>query len=303
MKPTLWRFAFDFLGPYWHPDGNGSGGAAAAGSADASGAAGDAGAAAGSGGAAGAAAAGAASADKVYTFKEDRANWVDPEKFKKSETLVNRTARELENARGVIAEQNRRIAALAGVTPPNPDDAEAQKIADAFFALPQFAHLRGITPELIQQMQALISDGASLTEASNHVWNQHTDRYLARLDEHFASELGVDTLSAGQQRKLHAAFGALIPDERAEPEAYASFRKRYEAGDETLITDFVKEYVTDMLEPARRQATVMPPRRPVPRSGATAPVVTQTRKPDYAQMKTVGEMLEAAEKEAEAVGR
>jgi len=239
---------------------------------------------------------------KSWTFPEDRTHWVNPETFKKSEALINRTATELERARAMIADQQRRIAALAGVAPQNPDDVEAQKIADAFFAIPQFAHLRYITPEFLQSVGALLQDGSSIAAARDHVWNSHTDRFLDDLDAAFASEIGVDKLSVGQQRKLRAAFGALIPDEQTNPEAHAVFAKRYEANDRALIEEFVKEYVSDMLEPARRQATIPTFRRPVPRSGPAAPVVTQKAKPDYSNM-TVAQMLDAAEKEAEAVGR
>jgi len=239
---------------------------------------------------------------KSWTFPEDRTHWVNPETYKKSEALINRTATELERARAMIGEQQRRIAALAGVAPQNPDDVEAQKIADAFFAIPQFAHLRYITPEFLQSVGALLQDGSSIAAARDHVWNSHTDRFLDDLDAAFASEIGVDKLTVGQQGKLRAAFGALIPDERTNPEAHAIFARRYEANDRSLIEEFVKEYVSDMLEPARRQATIPTFRRPVPRSGPTAPVVTQRAKPDYSNM-TVSQMLDAAEKEAEAVGR
>lgn len=285
------------------PDGNaGSGGAPGAGDASAGGGDAAAIAAAAAAAAATGGAGGAGGAEKSFTFKEDRTAWVDPERYKKAEAAVNRTAAELSRAQTQIAEQTRRIAALAGVTTPNPADAEAEKIADAFYALPQFAHLKNVTPELLSQVTALLQDGASIQDARDHVWNQHTDRFLGRLDESFAGEIGVDTLSPGQQKKLHAAFGALIPDARTEPDAYATFKRRYEAGDQTLIEEFVTEYVADMLEPARRQATVTTTRRPVPRSGPAAPVVTQRPKTDYSQM-TVQQMLEHGEKEAESLGR
>jgi hypothetical protein len=285
---------------YWYPDAGGGGGAAAADS----GAGGATPPPAGGADAAAAAAAAAAAggADKTWTFKEDRSNWIPPEKFKTAEAATNRTASELERARTLIAEQNRRIAALAGVTSPKPEEAEAQAVADAFFALPQFAHLKFVTPEFVQRAMALMRDGESITAARDHVWNAHTDRFLDNLDAAFASEIGVDSLTPGQQRKLRAAFGALVPDEQTDPEAHAAFAKRYEANDPTLIDDFVKEYVADMLEPARRQATVLTRRPPVPRSGPAAPVVTQRQKPNYAEM-SVQQMLDAAEKEAEAVGR
>ena len=241
-------------------------------------------------------------AEKTYSFKEDRTNWVAPDKHKAAETAVNRTARELESLKSQLSERDKRIAALAGITPPDPDAAEADKIAQAFFALPQFAHLKGVTPELLDQVKALVADGASITAARDHVWNQHTDKFLSDLDAEFAAEIGVDTLTPGQQRKLHAAFDAMVPSPQ-DAEAYATFKKRFEQADPKLIAEFVQEYKSDIIEPARRLATVpVMQRRAVPRSGAGNPVVTQVPKPDYSKM-SVAEMLDAAEKTALEVGR
>src|SRR6266404_8714098 len=80
-----------------------------------------------------------------FTYDEDRSNWIKPDKHRAAETAVIRTARELETARAELAAERRRVAALAGVQTQSPEDAEAAKIADAFFALPQFAHLKDIT--------------------------------------------------------------------------------------------------------------------------------------------------------------
>ncbi len=241
-------------------------------------------------------------ADKTYSFKEDRSNWVAPDKLRAAETLTNRTAKELETLRIQITERDKRIAALAGIAPVDPDAAEADKIAQAFFALPQFAHLKGVTPELLDQVKALVADGASITAARDHVWNQHTDKFLGDLDAAFADEIGADTLTPGQQRKLHAAFDAMVPSPQ-DAEKFATFKKQFEQADPTLIAEFVQEYKADIIEPARRLATVpITQRRPVPRSGSAHPVVTQVPKPDYSKM-SITEMLEDAEKRSVEAGR
>ena len=250
-----------------------------------------------------AAAGGTPSPEKKFTYDEDRSNWVRPDVFKNAERLNNKTAAEIENLRRELAARDRRIQALAGVAPVDPDQAEAEKVANAFYSLPQFAHLKHLTPDFLNKVAQLVNEGSSLSEARDHVYNQQADRFLGSLDRAFAEEIGAETLTPSQQRKLRAAFGAWIPDKQTDPDAHAAFDKRYNAGDETLIAEFLKEIVSDLLEPARRQATVpITQRRPVPRGGASSPVTTQTQKPDYSKM-SVTEMLDAAEKEAERVGR
>lgn len=240
---------------------------------------------------------------KQFTYEEDRSNWVRPDIFKNAERATTKSAAEIENLRREIAARDRRIQVLAGVAPVDPDQAEAEKVANAFYSLPQFAHLKHLTPELLNRVAQIANEGPSLSEARDHLYNQQADRFLTSLDRAFADEIGAETLTPTQQRKLRAVFGAWVPDSKTDPEAHAAFDKRYNAGDETLIAEFLKEFVSDFVEPARRQATVpITQRRPVPRGGASSPVTTQTQKPDYSKM-SVTEMLEAAEKEAERVGR
>jgi hypothetical protein len=118
-----------------------------------------------------------------------------------------------------------------------------QQIAAAFYALPQFAHLKYVTPEFLQAVCALVHRDAALLAARDDVWHTHTDRFLDRLDAAFARAIGVETLTPGQSQHLRAAFGARVRDEHSNPEAHAAFARRYEANDDTLIDAFVKEYV------------------------------------------------------------
>jgi hypothetical protein len=238
-----------------------------------------------------------------FTYPEDRSGWVKPDVHKKAESLVNRTAAELTKLKADLAERDRKIAALAGVTVPSADETEAEKVAAAFYSLPQFAHLKGLTPEFLASVKALVDQGSTFAEARDHLYNQQADRFLASLETTFAEEIGAQSLTPGQARKLRAAFGASMPDQREDPEGFAKFRQRYDAGDESLISEFIKEYVSDMLEPARRQATVpIAQRRPVPRGGPSTSVVTTKQKPDYSKM-SLQEMLDHGEKEAESLGR
>src|SRR4029077_13711490 len=59
-----------------------------------------------------------------FAYPEDRSTWVKPEVHKNAERLVNRTAAELTRLKADLAERDRRIAALAGVTPPRAEGAD-----------------------------------------------------------------------------------------------------------------------------------------------------------------------------------
>jgi hypothetical protein len=116
-------------------------------------------------------------------------------------------------------------------------------LAAAFYAQPQFAHLKYVTPELLQQMAALVQHGPTLLAARDHVSNTHKGRFLDRLDAAFACAIGVARLTPDQSQTLRAAFGASVPDHRTDPEARAAFDKRHASNDDTLIDEFVKDYI------------------------------------------------------------
>jgi len=76
-----------------------------------------------------------------------------------------------------------------------------------------------------------------------HVGNMDTDRFLDRLDAAFALAIGVGTLPPADSQHLRAAFVARIADRHTDPEAHIVFLMRYKANDDTLIDDFVKNYI------------------------------------------------------------
>jgi hypothetical protein len=233
----------------------------------------------------------------------DRSTWIPPDKFRAAEAAINRTARELEQARNDIKERDRRIQeALSGGRTKSKEEADADQIAEAFYALPQFAHLRGLTADKLAIIDRLVEQGESVQAAATQVWDQHTDKFLSSLESRIAEEYGVEKLTPGQSKKVRAAFGAFMPS-ATDAEAMDAFRKRYERADPTLIDEFAKDYIDDLVQPIRRSATVPLGERPrVPRGGGSTPVTSQTPKPDLSKL-SIQEMLEHGEKEAERVGR
>lgn len=207
---------------------------------------------------------------RQFSYTEDRGRWIPPhrlvEETKKRETL------ELQ-----FAEANKRIQALAGVTPVDPNTAEAEKIREAFFALPGMAHFRQLTPESVKQLLGLAQSGQVLTETARNHWDRHATATYKKLDDAVAEHLGIDALSERQAARINTAFIAMLRSDEAK------YRQRYEDGDETLITEFVKEFVDDFFEPVRRSATAgaipKPPR--VPRGGSSAPVTQGAPQIDY----------------------
>ncbi len=216
-----------------------------------------------------------------FTYKEDRSTWVDPGKLTAAERATNRAIQEANRWKTQAEENERKVKALAGFETKTPEQRESSEVQAAFYAM--FPHMKGLTPEVIEQLLELRNQRQEITEVARNHWDNHTRKTLNQLHSDVAERIGAENLTDRQKRYINAAFLARIPDERAEPEAFQAFKSRYEAGDPKLIEEFLNEYNEDILEPTRRAATKRlipePPR--VPRYSRGAPVTTseQRRKP------------------------
>lgn len=282
-------------------DGQGAAGAGA-GAGDAAGAAGAGAGAVGDGNKAGAGAGegarpgAAASGDKAFTYKEDRSDWIPKHRFNEVNTRASRAA-ELEAA---VAERDRKIAALAGVTPPDAGTEKAEKVREAFFGLPGIgARMKKLMDLPDDQFQALMETPGQLTNLNNETqsrWAAHSDRQISTISEHIAEALGVDNLDADQTAEVRVSFARWIKAKaQAEFDSTGDMpsAKRYEAGDPKLLQEFSTAFTKRWAEPARRAAvaTNVNRARPIPNSGGRSAVTSVVRP---AAFKTLDERLDYA---------
>lgn len=219
-----------------------------------------------------------------FKFPEDRTNWVPQDKHRAAEAAANKLARELERHKTELAlERRRRIADLSGANPPSPEDDEQKKIAEAFYALPQFAHLKGLTPEVMAKLTALAERGEEHEAAVKHQWDGLARRTFQSVVGRIQDELELDTLDDEQAEEIKDSFRRFA---RYQPDAEA-FRQRYEAEDPKIVEEFVARYMDKVVNPIRRSAAASltrPTQARVPRGGTSQPVVTQKPKLDFSKM-------------------
>ena len=171
---------------------------------------------------------------------------------------------------------------------------EKEKIAEAFYALPQFAHLRGLTPDTMQRLMALAERGEDYEAATKHQWDGLARRTLRTVVDKVQDVLGLDTVDADLAEEIEDSFKRTA---RRDPEA---FRTRYEAEDPTLVDEFVKRYTEKFIDPIRRSATASltrPAQARVPRGGPSQPVTVQKPKRDYSKL-SHADAAQAAEDDA-----
>ena len=137
------------------------------------------------------------------------------------------------------AERDRQIAALTNSRIPTEAEATDQAIRERLEQLyPQLKTPPSDRDELTRD------EINALRETAKHHWAGHSQRMMAGVYEKIEAELG--TLTPRQQRKIIAAY---VADAEADPE----FLRRHDAGDKTLVDEFVKAYIEDTVEPVRRK--------------------------------------------------
>ena len=209
-------------------------------------------------------------ATKSYTYTEDRSNWVTPDKLKANERAWEHDRRRAAKLEADLAEATKRVQALAGVAPADPDADEAQKVLAALYAMAP--HLR---PDRIAPAHEAAE---RLQQAEKERWDDHRDAIFDDLKGRVAKALGKDKLGESAARKVVAAFKAYVPDQEADPDAYAVWARRYQRNDPTLLDEFVEEFTSDFLTPAMRAGLVRP-KVAVPSGGFSRPVVKTEEKP------------------------
>lgn len=238
-----------------------------------------------------------------FTYKEDRSTWIPKHRFDEVNTQAQR-AQELETQ---LAEERRRVAALTGSQPPDPNAAKAESIKEAFFNLPGMGIFRKFASMTEEQFERLMKAPEHLdrfTSAEDQQWKRHADSQVKYIGEKIAEALGAEKLEAEDLDDLRTSFTGWLK-RRAKGELETTGKsdtvRRYEDGDETLLDEFVQAHTKRWVEPARRNTTAqnINRTRPVPSSSGRAPVSTVQRPEKF---NSLDERIEYASKVAQERG-
>lgn len=200
-----------------------------------------------------------------FTYKEDRSNWVPSHRIRQESDRAAKLERDLEYER-------QRVAALSGVkhTPaPNPErDAIRNQLYEVAPELKELSEYREMLAEL-KELKLKETIG-TLRESHNQTWVQRGTQALNTLQDRVKQAYGGADVSPKAQERIQRAF-------IGELEADAEMRGRYEAGDLSVIDEFVKDFTGVVLDPYRRSTAAaaspgqMAARR-LPRGGGGSPV-------------------------------
>lgn len=235
--------------------------------------------------------AGGGQAEKVFTYKEDRSDYVPRTRLNEVNGKFTEAEKRAIRAEEALAAEQKRTRALAGletIDPKKQEEGELRGILEGMF--PELVALKGLTKA---QLEEVMQAATTARGASQATWERHALTMLGDLDSEAATALDVDKLTDTQQKSLRRAYREAAGEAMQEREAQMrrgdrrtldtiatdrDFVSRHEAGDKSLIKEFVKQFVGDWYEPARRSVTARQASRsmrPVPRGERTRQIPTQ----------------------------
>ncbi len=231
-----------------------------------------------------------AGADKPYSFKEDRSDWVPRQRLNESTEKYDKRIKALEAQLGDQQSQQERIKKAFGVETPSTEEAEAEAVREQLYKiLPGLKNLDRFSPE---QLDKILAAADTAQAAGGAHWKRHANSMFESLSTETASRIGAGELTPRQFEKIKEAYIAearlayearKAADEAGDTsyDADNDFLGRHERGDKTLVKDFVKEFLGDWYEPARRSAVATQNRRqrPVP-SGDRTRTTAVTKVPE-----------------------
>lgn len=141
-------------------------------------------------------------------------------------------------------QEQRRVQALAGVSPKSEQEAADEAVRERFKQL--YPKLGNLDDAKIDRLLALADNADQLEAASTHHWHAHSRKMLDSVISGMQKALGGD-LSDRQKARLERSY---FLEAQSNPE----FLKRHEDGDAKLVEEFVKDFVEDFVEPGRRKA-------------------------------------------------
>ena len=170
-----------------------------------------------------------------------------------------------------LAEERRKVAALTNSKLPTKEEADEQEVRDRFAQL--YPHLSDLTKEDIDAIREFKASQAQMQQTVQHHWTTHSKQMLESVYKDVSAELG--DLTERQKRKIAALYVS-----EAEADQTGAFMRRHDSGDPTLVKEFVKNYLEDTAEPARRKqiASDVGRSRVVPQGGHRS-VPSQDGKP------------------------
>lgn len=144
-----------------------------------------------------------------------------------------------------LEREQKRVRALSGLDVKSPEDADDEQIKAAL--IKRFPWMGKLDDAKIEKLLGVAEKADSLEESNLRQWTSHANKMISGVVDGVTKELGGE-LTDRQRTRIQQAY---LHEAQSNPD----FLARHEAGDPKLIAEFVKDFIEDWFEPARRKVT------------------------------------------------
>lgn len=183
-----------------------------------------------------------AAPDKKAEDERNRGILADLQKERKARQEFER---QVQSFKQQLEQQTRRVQVLAGVNPKSEDETARDEVLERLRAVNPA--LADITADDLKSLREIRAQQTTLQAATEHHWMLHGEAMLTKVVDGVAKAFGGQL----SERQLTRVKNAYVREAEDNPE----FLARHDRGDQKLIDEFVKDWVEDFFEPARRHVT------------------------------------------------
>lgn len=199
-----------------------------------------------------------------------------------------------------LDQATRQIRALAGVRDVPPEELEIGQVRDALGRV--IPGIDKLSPEMIERLVKIAQQGDQIEETNRTIWKNHGLKMIRSAQDSIADTLRVEKLTDRQKSRIGREYTVFIEensylDENDRP---AGAILRHEAGDDSLVEEFVKAFLEDWQESIRKSvvSTETRPLRAVPSGRGRSVVIGKPKeKVNYNDSKAFGDALVASFKD------
>lgn len=199
-----------------------------------------------------------------------------------------------------LDQATRQIRALAGVRDVAPEELEIGQVRDALGRV--IPGINKLSPEMIERLVKIAQNGDQIEETNRTIWKNHGLKMIRTAQDSIADTLRVEKLTDRQKSRIGREYTTFIEensylDENDRP---AGAILRHEAGDDSLVEEFVKAFLEDWQESIRKSvvSTETRPLRAVPSGRGRSVVIGKPKeKVNYNDPKAFGDALVASFKD------
>lgn len=192
---------------------------------------------------------------------------------------MSKAAEERQQALAEAAVLRRQMAAITGVTPPDPADAERGELRKALGSIdPRLEKLLSIPEDRLDQLLGFVDHIPNVTATLDRYWNSSVQSTLDAVSTKFDA-LGIKVNMADPD-DAEIVRGSLVSYIKAD--RTGAREQRFEAGDPSVIDDFAKYFHGKFVGGARVAATTSTAReledqrRRLPQAGPRTSVLPTT---------------------------